>query len=62
MLESKEDMVKMIIRVPAEFREQIRNIAKKSRRSMNSEVIHRLETSFETIEQCTQNKTGSNNK
>lgn len=62
MLESKEDMVKMIIRVPAEFREQIRNIAKESRRSMNSEVIYRLETSFGTIEQCTQNKTGSNNK
>lgn len=62
MLESKEDMVKMIIRVPAGFREQIRSFAKESRRSMNSEVIHRLETSFGTVEESPVSKTGSNNK
>lgn len=42
----KVELVKMVIRVPIDVRDEIKNVSKKSLRSMNSEVVYRLKTSL----------------
>lgn len=42
----KVELVKMVIRVPIDIREQIKTVSQKSLRSMNSEVVYRLQTSL----------------
>lgn len=57
MLQKPEvEIVKMVIRVPLEIREQIRSVAIESRRSMNSEVVHRLESSLKLVDKKCANR------
>lgn len=48
-MSAKVELVKMVIRIPADMREKIQAVAEKSRRSMNSEVVYRLEASLEQV-------------
>jgi len=37
-----EEMVSMLLRLPARLREDLRRVARESRRSVTAEVVHRL--------------------
>lgn len=47
----KHKTYKFVVRFPAQMREQIAEAAKHYRRSMNSEIVARLEQSFGTLPQ-----------
>ncbi len=46
MSEDQNNIVTLKVRVTAEFREKIATTAKENNRSMNAEIVHRLEQSF----------------
>lgn len=46
MTEDENKVVTMKVRVTPEFREQLVNTAKENNRSMNAEIVNRLEKSF----------------
>lgn len=46
MIEDDNKVVTLKVRVTPEFREKIVNTAKENSRSMNAEIVHRLEQSF----------------
>ena len=47
MSEDQNNIVTLKVRVTAEFREKIATTAKENNRSMNAEIVARLEQSFE---------------
>ncbi|VXA55297.1 Arc family DNA-binding protein [Acinetobacter proteolyticus] len=47
MSEDQNSVVTLKVRVSPEFREQLVSTAKENNRSMNAEIVHRLEQSFE---------------
>jgi len=47
MSEDQNNIVTLKVRVTAEFREKITTTAKENNRSMNAEIVARLEQSFE---------------
>lgn len=47
MSEDQNNIVTLKVRVTAEFREKIATTAKENNRSMNAEIVARLERSFE---------------
>ena len=47
MREDQNNIVTLKVRVTAEFREKIATTAKENNRSMNAEIVARLEQSFE---------------
>ena len=47
MSEDQNNIVTLKVRVTAEFREKIATTAKENNRSMNAEIVARLEESFE---------------
>ncbi len=49
----RQEPYKFVVRLPAPMREQIAEAAKHYRRSMNSEIVARLEQSFGTLPQGT---------
>lgn len=51
MSEDQNSVVTLKVRVTPEFREKIVNAAKKNSRSMNAEIVYRLEQSFATVPQ-----------
>lgn len=46
-MSKKEDLIKSQVRIPSELHAQIQASAEVTGRSMNAEIIHRLECSFE---------------
>ena len=50
MSEDQNNIVTLKVRVTAEFREKIATTAKENNRSMNAEIVARLEQSFSTPE------------
>jgi len=51
MNEDQNSVVTLKVRVTPEFREKIINAAKENSRSMNAEIVYRLEQSFATVPQ-----------
>lgn len=51
MSEDQNNIVTLKVRVTAEFREKIATTAKENNRSMNAEIVARLEQSFERVDQ-----------
>lgn len=51
MSEDQNSVVTLKVRVTPEFREKIVNAAKENSRSMNAEIVYRLEQSFATVPQ-----------
>ena len=51
MNEDQNSVVTLKVRVTHEFREKIINAAKENSRSMNAEIVYRLEQSFATVPQ-----------
>ncbi len=41
-----EETVAMLLRMPASLREDLRRVARESRRSVTAEIVHRLEHSI----------------
>lgn len=54
MSEDQGSVVTLKVRVTPEFREKIIEAAKENSRSMNAEIVHRLEASFEDEKPPTQ--------
>ena len=52
-MDAKEKPYKFVVRLPTELRNQIADAAKYYRRSMNSEIVARLEQSFSGIPTAT---------
>mgnify|MGYP000848357405 CR=1 FL=1 len=46
--DSSEEVVTLKVRMTPEFRKQIIQSAKDNKRSMNTEIVHRLEQSYES--------------
>lgn len=48
MKKKEEKMISITVRMPQEIRDRIYDFAEKERRSINSEIVHLLETSLNT--------------
>lgn len=51
MSDESNTVVTLKVRVTPEFREKIVDAAKENSRSMNAEIVHRLEQSFSSVSQ-----------
>lgn len=51
MSDESNTVVTLKVRVTPEFRERIVDAAKENSRSMNAEIVHRLEQSFSSVSQ-----------